>query len=213
MTRAFLTAAAGLLLAFDLSGCGGKLFQSAAPTSSVYGLRVLPAAAALTPQIPALLIVMRPAVRPGLDTDRIVLQHADRRLDSYAGGRWGGALAEVVHSLLIEGLQAQGGWQGVLGEQSSFTGRYLLQTEVRDFVADYAAEGKAPTVRVSFACELGDNQSRRIVGSFVVTTEQAAASNTLHDVVAAFEAALQQATIRVAAAAHAAAASATPQPP
>lgn len=197
---------AGLLAvlgaAMLVSACTGGLFESTTPTPSVYLLRVAPAAAPLTPTLPTLLVVARPGVRPGLDTDRIIVQHADRRLDTYAGGRWGGALPDVVHSLLVESLQAQGGWQGVLGEQSAFNGRFLLQTEIREFVAVYGAAGQAPTVRVSLACELGDNQARRLVSTFVVTSEQAAAGNTMHEVIAAFESAFQDAAARIAAASH-----------
>lgn len=189
-----------LLIAPLLAGCTTILASDSAP-EVVYHLRAIDAPP-LTP-IPGALVVMRPLARPGLDTDRIVVMLPDRRLDTFRGSRWSAAVPDLVQSLLLDSLRARGGWRTVLPDRGEFRGRYMLQTEVRDFQAEYGAAGGAPLVRVTLRGELGHAPQRQPVASAVGSGEVRAASDRMRDVVAAFEAAQMQAAVALADAIHA----------
>lgn len=192
-------AAAGLTL---LAGCGGLFQTKETAADAVYELRA-PAATPLAPAIPGEIVVLRPIARPGLDTDRVVVALPDRRLDAFRATRWSAPLPDVVQSLLLDGLRARGAWQTVLPERGEFRGRYALQTEIRDFQAEYATEGAAPTVRVTLRGDLGRAPDRAPIASATGTGEVRAASNRMRDVAAAFEAAYAAAATQVVDAIHA----------
>jgi cholesterol transport system auxiliary component len=186
---------AAFALASLLAGCG-SLRESAAPADVVYQLRAVDAPALSAP-IPGELVVLRPLSRPGLDTDRIVVVLPDRQLDAYRGSRWSARAPDLVQSLLLDGLRARNAWRTVLPDRGEFRGRWVLQTEIRDFQAEYAAPGAAPTVRVTLRGELGRSPARQPVVSAVGAGEARAASDRMRDVAAAFEAAFAQAATKL----------------
>ena len=96
-------AAALAALALTLSACG-SLFTNKEPPQSVYLLTVAPAAAGAGAgaQIPADLTILRPQVRPGLDTTLIAALYPDRRLEHFAGARWSGPLDQVMEDLAVQ---------------------------------------------------------------------------------------------------------------
>jgi cholesterol transport system auxiliary component len=199
-----------LALVATLTACGG-VFQTheAAPVS--YALRSVPPVAA-TAQVAATLVVARPVARPGLDSERIAVRLPDRRLDAYAGASWSAPPPRLVEALLLDALRAAGGWRAVVSEHSAFGGRYLLQTEITDFAADYGAGG-APLVRVELRGELGVAAERRLVASVAGRGEVRAAADRQHEVMAAFDAAAAQAVAELVAATDAAALAAEVAPP
>lgn len=184
MTRAAIL---GLFAcAAPIAGCGGGLFQSHEVAPLVYQLRA-PSVAAAPVRIAATLVVARPRASTGLDTDRIVVTLPDRRVDVLAGSRWSAPLPHLVESLLLDGLRASGGWQAVVSERSEFTGRYLLQTEIREFAADYATGRGPPTVRVTLRGEFGSRTGQRFGADVDGRAEVVALGERQRDVVAAFE--------------------------
>ncbi|HXQ64331.1 MAG TPA: ABC-type transport auxiliary lipoprotein family protein [Steroidobacteraceae bacterium] len=201
MKASNIVALAGSTIA--LAACSG-VFQSHESVQSVYELRgaaVEPAAE----RVPATLVVARPRARPGLDTDRIAVTLPGRRLDAYAGGRWSASLPLLVEALLIESFRSSGGWQAVVPERSQFGGKYLLQTEIGEFEADYAGGRAAPTVRVRLRGELGLVGDRRLVAGAEGSATAVAAADRQGEVIAAFEAAYAAAAAQLVAAIDAAA--------
>jgi cholesterol transport system auxiliary component len=200
-----------LALVAALAACGA-VFQSHEGAPLVYTLRAAapaPAPAALA----ATLVVARPVARPGLDSERIAVRLPDRRLDAYAGARWSAPLPRLAEALLVDSFRGAGAWAAVVTEQSAFPGRYLLQTEITDFAADYETGDGAPMVRVALRGELGVAAERRLVASVEGRGEVRAAADRQHDVAAAFEAAAAHAIAELVAAADAAALAAeAPQP-
>ncbi|HEU4531235.1 MAG TPA: ABC-type transport auxiliary lipoprotein family protein [Steroidobacteraceae bacterium] len=191
-------AAFGPLLATVLlgTGCASGAFDSDQPYLQVYVLSSVPA----VPDAPALaadVSVVRPLVRPGLDTDRIAVLYPDRRLDYFARSRWGGTTDLVVQSLLVESLRNASGVRSVQGDSSAFSADHVLQTEITDFQAEYREGGGAPEAHVRYIVTLGRFADRRPLASFVAEARVPAASNTLGDVIAAFDEASRQAATSV----------------
>ena len=196
-----------LLPALFLAACGG-VFQTHEVVPTVYELKSPPVEVSPA-RIPATLRVARPRTRPGLDSERIAVTLADRRLDAYGGSRWSAALPALVEALLIEGLRASGGWQAVVPEHTAFGGDYLLQPEIEAFEADYSAGGP-PTVRVRLRAELGLNAERRLLAAVEGSAAVRATADRQREVIAAFETAYGQAAAALITAINAA--GATPKP-
>lgn len=175
-----------------LAGCASGAFDSDLPYQQVYVISA-PATAEAGEALPADLTVALPIVRPGLDTDRIAVRYADRRLDYIAASRWSGNLDLVVQSLLIESLRNAARLRTVQGDISPFGARYVLQTELTDFQAEYAVEGATPEIHVAFVATIGRIADSAPLATFSATGRAPAASNNLNAIVAAFEKAYQEA--------------------
>jgi cholesterol transport system auxiliary component len=192
VSRLPLPEGAALALALALCACGGTLFQSKTPPPTVYLL----SAHGTTKRaaVAADLIILRPRVRAGLNTDRIAALYPDRRLDYYAGARWGGALDEVVQDLTLQCFHAHANLRSVSSDRSLFSRGYWLEFEVADFQAEYSAGGSAaPTIRVRLLGSIGAAADRRVLGRFEASAAQVAAENRMGPIVAAYEHAADEA--------------------
>jgi len=182
---------AGLAAVICLPACTGSLFQSKTVPPTVYMLSGAPAAAAsgtaAAAPLPVDLAVLKPRLRPGLETDRIAVLYPDRRLDYFADARWSGALNEVLQDFAVQEFHSRGNLRTVSGDASVFASAYWLEIEVIDFQAEYLPATAAPTVRVHLRARLGRSGDRRIIGQFESNALQAAAQNRLGSIVDAYE--------------------------
>lgn len=206
MIRAHLSA---MVLALALAaGCSGT-FTSKAPVSRAYVLRPAPAAAdsvaadgaaadgaagaAAKPAFDGTLRIQRPNPGPGFETDRILLLRDGRELDFYATGHWAAPVPDMVAALAIETLRRKPLFAGVYGEGTPMRADFFLQITVRDFVAAYPGGSDAPVARVVLDCTLGRRLDRSVIAAFTAQGSAPAPANRMGEVVAAYEAALQQA--------------------
>jgi ABC-type uncharacterized transport system auxiliary subunit len=187
-----------------LAACGG-LLQSHEVELTVYELNATAPPAAAT-RLTATLSVARPRARPGLDSDRIAVTLAGQRLDAIGGSRWSAPLPDLVQALLIDGLRDAGGWQAVVTERDAFRGRYLLESDVEAFEAEYPQSGAAPTVRVKLSGQLGLSAERRLIATVAGSASVKAGADRQREVVAAFERAYNDAAQQLIAAIDSAAA-------
>jgi cholesterol transport system auxiliary component len=132
-----------------------------------------------------------PRVRTGLNNDRIAALYPDRKLDYYAAARWSGPLDEVVQDLVLQAFH--GRFRNVGTDTSAFDGGYWLEIDVVDFQAEYTEPGAGPAAHVHLSARLGNGSDRRVLGELEADARQAAAENRLAAVVAAYQAAVQQA--------------------
>ncbi len=188
-------AAAGLLLAALLAGCGGLRSRSA--PEQVWVLRPAvaagdPAPAAVAAPPLASLRVDAPDTAPGLNTDRILLLRRDHRLETYAGNRWSAPTPALIESLALAALRASGAWRTVEDSGSRFPTDYRFEIRVRRFEAEYGDAG-APEIHVSLDALLGLRESGRVLASLEAAASVPAQANTMTAVVAAFDAATAQA--------------------
>jgi ABC-type uncharacterized transport system auxiliary subunit len=175
-----------------LAGCGGT-FTSRAPVSHAYVLRPPAVAAPAASRLAVSVRVARPAAGPGLDTDRILLLTPDARLDFYAGGHWATSIPSLVGALATETLRDSGAFEAVYGESATFPADHLLFITVRRFEAEAPSDGVAPTARVVLDCSLGVRTGDGAVATFRVTGEAQASTNRLGAIVAAHQAAINDA--------------------
>lgn len=184
MNRLAWCAGVGVLL----TGCAGGLFESDVPAPQVYVLA--PAARSESGEpLQANVAIGNPQAAPGLDSDRIAVLYADRRLDYYAAAHWGANAPQVMQSLLLGSLQNRGRFRSVVSGDSSIGADIMLDLELRDFQAEYGSAGDAPTVRVTVVAGVIDVTQRRLLAVVPATATVAAADDRLTAVVAAFESA------------------------
>ena len=131
------------------------------------------------------LAVLKPRLRPGLDTDRIAILYPDRHMDYFADARWTGPLGEVVQDLALQEFRSHGHLRSVSGDSSVLASAYWLEIDVTDFQAEYLSAA-APTVHVQLLARIGKSGDRRILGSFAANAERAAAENRLTAIIDAY---------------------------
>jgi ABC-type uncharacterized transport system auxiliary subunit len=187
-------AAAMAAAAMALPGCTESLFKSKAPPQSVYLLTVAPAPApaADLPELPVDLTILRPGVRPGLDTTLIAALYPDRRLDHFAAARWSAPLDEVMQDLALQAFRADAHMPNVHTDVSAFGTGYWLEIEVADFQAEYAGAASAagaapPTIHVRLEARLGASGDRHVLGQFEAEVRESAADNRLNAIVDAYD--------------------------
>lgn len=189
--RAGALLAAGMLMV--LAGCGG--LRSSAEPDRLYVLNVAAPATGAQPAMRGVLIVPRPAVQPGLDTDRIALTRRSNEFDYYAASRWSGALPQVLGAFAVQSLA--GSFDTVASaERGAGPGDFELLLTVRHFEAQYGTDA-APMVRVALDCLLVAAAPRRVLGSCNADVREPAAENRMAAIVAAFERATHKALEQV----------------
>ena len=189
--------AAILALGLALGGCTGSLFNTTAVPPAVYLLKSQVERGA-APPVAADLAVLRPRVRPGLDSEHIAVLFADRSLDHFAAAAWSAPLDQVVLDLAVDSLRRRATLRGVAADDSPFAAGYWLELRVMDFQAEYAAAGDAPTIHVKLRARLGDSTDRRVLGEFEADVRRPASHDRLGDIVDAFNGAADEALARLA---------------
>lgn len=195
-------AATAAVLMAALSACTGSLFKSKEPAQAVYMLTNVPAPAGT--EIPGDLTILRPRVRPGLNTSLIAALYPDRRLDHFAAARWSAPLEEVVQDLALQAFRGDAHVQNVHTDISSFGTGYWLEIDVADFQAEYGASGSGagsapPTIHVRLAARLGASKDRHVLGQFEADVHESAADNRLTAIVDAYDRAASAALAKIVA--------------
>lgn len=194
--------AAAMSLGLLLAACSG--LQSKDEPDQTYLLRAAPAPGAAA--VPGVLAVLRPAVQPGLDTDRIMLTRGGQELDQFAASRWSESLPRVVAALAAQSLAGGGGFANVVeAGRATVASDYELLLTVRHFEASYDSAGAAPVIQVAFECTLTAGTPRRVLGRCDGAASEPAQGNRMALIVAALERAAQRALAEVRTAAVAAA--------
>jgi ABC-type uncharacterized transport system auxiliary subunit len=153
--------------------------------------------------IAADITLLRPRVRPGLDTTLIAALYPDRRLEHFAHARWSGPLDEVVQDLALQAFRADAHAHHVHTEVSSFGTGYWLEIDVVDFQAEYAADENAaggsspPTIHVHLIARLGTSGDRRVLGELEADVRQPAAANRMSAIVDAYDRAAAAALAKI----------------
>ena len=198
--RAVSRVATALALACAISACStSSLLDSDLPVPMHYILAPLPPAQDATSSAASQidLAIGRPDLAPGLDTPRIAVLRG-RNLDYYRGVQWGGTALETVQALLVTSLQDQKLFRSVTPEQTREAGAYMLDSEVRDFQAEYTEGKNAPDVRVTIVGRLICIADRTLVDTIAATALRPARDNRMTAVAEAFEAAAHEVVRQIA---------------
>ncbi|MGH8176160.1 MAG: ABC-type transport auxiliary lipoprotein family protein, partial [Steroidobacter sp.] len=177
--------------------CTSSLLDTDLPPTVIYVIAPAPASVTQARTADVDISIGRPDVGPGLDTNRIAVLKG-RQLDYYRAARWGGSATEVVQTFLVNSLEDQRLFRSVTAEQARIAGDYVLDIEVRDFQAEYVADGEAPKVRVQMIGRLIRIVDRELVATVAAEAQSVASADRMHAVAAAFETSAQKVAIELA---------------
>ncbi len=176
-----LTAAAGL------SAC---TFPGAGEPPQLYTLTPKSTFDPNLPKVDWQMIVERPIAAAGLNTQRIALQKSPVTLDYFARANWTDTGPQLVQTLLIESFENTGKIRAVTRESTQLRPDYVLQTELREFQAEYASPSQPPTIRVRLNAKMIRLPDRVIIGNNTVERTFPAAKADMDSIVLAFDEAL-----------------------
>jgi cholesterol transport system auxiliary component len=184
--RNLLVASAALL---TLGGCSGGLGSLLGASNPLQLYRLQPhfSAPASCPRATWQLAVARPDTARSLDTERIALVRGET-MDYYADAQWTDAVPRLVQSLLIEAFEESGCLPGVARESDKGHSDYTLETEIREFSAQYEQGDGAPLIVVEIEARLLTAKGE-VAAMLQAKGSQRARQNAVTSVVEAFDAA------------------------
>ncbi len=174
----------------SLAGCAGLLPGQGDPPQ----LYTLTPKTTFAPDVPSVawqLVVEQPVAAAGLNTSRIALQRTPVSLDYFARANWSDTAPAMVQTLMVESFESSGRILAVSRESVRLRPDYLLQSELREFAAEYFPDpALPPLVRVRLIAKLVRVRDRAIVGVTQAERTERAAGRDMAAIVLAFDEAL-----------------------
>jgi len=172
----------GLLL---LSACS---VLRGPPVPQLYVLRpqVPPSAG---PRVSWRLAVAAPDAAASLDTPRIALTRSPTTMDYFANAAWTDRVPLIIQRQLIEAFDSTGRILSVDRDTSGLEADYVLQTELREFLARYDTPNGAPQIVVNIQAKLARMPQREIAATLNASQQVQASANDLDSIVIAFNSA------------------------
>jgi cholesterol transport system auxiliary component len=171
-----------------LASCGGILSEP--PQRKLYQLKAPVTFAAPSRHSSAQLLLALPNAPAGLDTERIALSRSPMSIDYFADAQWTDRAPLLVQTALLDGFEKSGAVPAVGRDSAGLRADFILETDLRDFVANYDSPNGPPRVTVAFNVKLIKIPERKIIALKSVTRQQPAAADTIPEIVRAFDAAL-----------------------
>ncbi len=197
MTRILPTALAlaAIILA---TACSGSFLPGQAPPPKLFDLTPKSTFDADLPRADWQLLVETPIAAAGINTTRIALKRSPTTLDYFAGAEWTDRAPALVQTLMIESFENTGKIISVGRETVALRADYSLKVELREFQAEYYdGEEALPKINVRINAKLVLMPDRIIMASETYGFEIQSDSNTLEDIVLAFNEALGKVLKRV----------------
>ena len=191
--REFMLLGAGAML----GGCG--VIPKVNNPVPLYTLSAVTQFDRSLPKVDWQLVVGTPVASADLDTTRIALTRSPGVVEYFAKGAWADNAPILLQDKLIESFEASGAIVAVGRDAVGLRPDYVLQSELRDFQAEFS--GEAPTAHLRLTAKLVRMPDRRIVANITIEQKEAAAGNSLPEIVDAFDRAageaFQEAVVRV----------------
>ncbi|MBL6954445.1 MAG: membrane integrity-associated transporter subunit PqiC [Alphaproteobacteria bacterium] len=179
-----------LPLALGLAGCEGILPKFGGPAPNLYTLTPKNTFAKGLPRVNWQLVVGEPVASGGLDVDRIALRATPTEMKYFAGARWTERAPRMVQTLLVESFENSGAIVAVGRKAIGLRSDYNLNTDLREFQAEYFDANGIPTIRVRLNAKLIKQPLRAIVASKTFEATKKAEGKDMRQVILAFDKAL-----------------------
>ena len=136
------------------------------------------------------LVVEEPYAAGGLNNARIALRTSPTQLDYFALAQWTDRAPRMVQTLLVESFENSGRIVAVGRQAIGLRSDFNLKSELREFQAEYADPNKAPEIRVRLNAKVIKQPRREIIASENFEAVVPARSNSMSDIIRAFDEAL-----------------------
>lgn len=142
------------------------------------------------------LVMAKPLIASGLNTEKIALTHEGIKVDYYASARWGENLGVMVQDRLTESINDAHIFKFTVTDKVSLDPQYFLIADIRAFQAEYGpkdAKGKdqAPTAHVAINIKLLNASNRTIIRQFTASSKKRASENNLAAIAKALDTAFR----------------------
>ena len=138
------------------------------------------------------LVVAEPAAERDIDTTRIALTRTANVIEYFADGNWSDTAPSLVQAKMIEAFESTKAIVAVGRDTAGLRPDYILQSDLRDFQAEYPSPGAAPLAHVRLIAKLVQMPDRRITRTVSGEASVPAAARDMAAIVVAFEQALGQ---------------------
>ena len=135
------------------------------------------------------LAVLTPEADRSVDTARIPLVSSGLETQYYANVEWSQRAPLMVQTLIVESFRNSGGIAVVGTDRMDVRPNYRLNTTLREFQAE-GDPGSPPEVHVRIEAKLVKMPQREVVGTFTFDSTEPAGSESIEDIVAAYDEAL-----------------------
>jgi cholesterol transport system auxiliary component len=184
-----------VLSAAGLAGCG--LVPDVNKPLTLYTVKPKLSLAEQPAKVGWQLVVAEPSAERDIDTTRIALSRTPNVIEYFADGNWSDTAPKMVQAKMIEAFESTNAIVAVGRDAAGLRADYILQSDLRDFQADYT-NGTA-TAQIRLIAKLVQMPDRRITRTVSAEASAPAAGKDLPAVVTAFEQALGQALSKVVA--------------
>jgi cholesterol transport system auxiliary component len=175
--------------AATLGGCG--IIPQVNDPVPLYTLSAVTQFDRSLPKVDWQLVVGTPVASADLDTTRIALTRSPGVVEYFARGAWADNAPVLLQSKLIESFEASGAIVAVGRDAVGLRPDYVLQSELRDFQAEFA--GAAPIAHLRLAGKLVRMPDRRIIANIAIEQKVPAGGGSLPEIVNAFDRAASEA--------------------
>jgi len=172
-----------------LGGCG--VIPKVNDPVPLYALSAVSRFEQSLPDVDWQLVVGTPVASADLNSTRIALTRSPGVVEYFAKGAWADYAPILLQDKLIESFEASNAIVSVGRDAVGLRPDYVLQSDLRDFQAEYS--GEVPTAHLRLAAKLVRMPDRRIVANILTEQKVAAAGNSLPQIVEAFDRAARQA--------------------
>ena len=183
-----------LLSAAGLAGCG--LVPDVNKPLTLYTLKPKLNLTQPPAKVGWQLVVAEPAAERDIDTTRIALSRRANVIEYFADGNWSDTAPNMVQAKLIEAFESTKAILAVGRDAAGLKPDYILQSDLRDFQAEYG-EGGGATAHVRLIAKLVQMPDRRITRTVTAEASAPASAKDMAAIVVAFEQALGQALSQI----------------
>lgn len=186
--RQLLLLAGAALPAAAVSACG--VIPTLQPPSQLYRLSPKSTFDDDIPTVGWQLGVEPPLAPAGLNSSQIAVMRGELTMDYFARAKWVDTAPSMVYRLLVESFENSEKIIGVGRSGVGLRSDYELQTELREFQAEYLEGATIPKVRVRINCKLVKIPQRIIIASHSFESMREAPDNRMESIVKSFDLAL-----------------------
>ena len=137
------------------------------------------------------LVVELPTAPGALSNDRILIRPHPLQAAYLPDGKWAEDVPVMLQTLLVRSFEDTGAFRYVGRNPLGASGDYALLTELTDFQAEAAADGKSATIRLRLTARMVREDDARVLSSRSFTSSTDVASTETLDLVEGFNAANQ----------------------
>ena len=133
------------------------------------------------------LTIATPVASADLDSTRVALSRQPGTIEYFADGAWADNAPNLIQNRLVEAFEINGAIKAVGREAAGLQPDLVLQTELRDFQAEYVDAEAPPKGHIRLTAKLIALPQRRIIHFQVVERSEPAASQSLPEIVRALD--------------------------